>query len=1314
MPESRIAHYEITGKIGAGAMGEVYRARDTKLNREVAIKVLPDSFASNAESLGRFEREAQLLAALNHPHIATIFGIEEIEDTRAIVLELVEGETLQERLRHGPLSLEEVLPVFRQIAGALEAAHEKGIVHRDLKPGNIKFTAEGEAKVLDFGLAKAIEGAREETTEIDPEAPTLPVETTTPGMVLGTPAYMSPEQTRGQPVDKRTDVWAFGCCLYEALTGRKPFKAQTVSDMMAEVLKSDPDYTIVPVETPAEILSLLRRCLEKEPRRRLRDIGDIAIRLEETTETSRLSPAVPTETSPSAGGFKPLKAVAVLGAIALAVGLGFFLGRTPSPETSPVTAAPAIRSIAILPFENRKEDDNDWLAKDMAEVLRQKLGTIGGLVAKLDDISQESYRDAGKSFSEVASDLKVDALVIGNLVEHEGNYIVNVSMIRAQDGQDIPLGRFEQEAEKYSALEIEVATAIAEKIRSDLTPEERRRIIVSESVDLAAYRAYLTGLEHYDRKEFEIAETFFEEARRLDSTFADPIILTADMIKRRYLERFASLTPSEARAEARPEYQRAAEIDPDYPRLLGHLASLEWEEGDFVKSDATLRAAEEADPDNPVLMLFRSIFLFGIEGRYEEAIEEIEAALELYPQRLTFLQHRVLYEELSGNYEAALRRMEELKARFGAHGMEASEARCLLALKRFDELETLSQAVLAKDPDNLEVLGCRVRAQLAQGNSDAALPEIEERGEIRDEYVHCAYQAELGNWEAAFKSLSRPVDDKDTDLVYFLRSHDMLTLFGDDRRYWDLVEDIGFPALPIGHPYREKEQELRYGKSRADPIRSLAIVPFENRTDDPEFEDFTTIVRKELHARLASFEELDVRAVSQTKAAILGYDATLSGSLTHQDGELTVDLVLTGKDGGKRLLAPVAQPSEKLLTLQADVTLAVARQCAVTLDGTSIARLRSGDTANERAWSFYQRGLVEMDKVTKESSEKAEEWFLKAIEAADKGYLNPQISLAYLHWLPVIWGGGTTPPIEAYAEAIKVLDQADRFLKPEERERLELERAYFEMLANFDWEGLAVVLDRELRKPRDEIAPHVLWIRCWYLLFVTGHYTDALRDIQEARQREPGRVGHLDALAEVYTFMEEEAKAAKINEAMQGEQVDDMDRLLNLALNFKNLAKQEEDTGKAQQYLERALGSTKEARERFDDHPGALAVHAEVLAATAGKEVEARALLSRVEGIRSDSEKKVFVPAVWIARGYAELGESDDLEKAMDLLEAAHKHREGNSFLYNLRKPDLMRMLHKEQRYWDLIDRMNYQPLPPAHPFHKTEAKMRSWKKRGD
>jgi len=286
-----ISHYRITGKLGQGGMGEVYRATDTKLDREVAIKLLPEEFAQHPERLARFEREAKSLARLSHPNIAAIHGFDQHESLSFIVQELIEGDTLADRIVRGPLPAPEALKVFRQIAEALEAAHEKTIVHRDLKPANIKIDPTGRVKVLDFGLAKARfaggGSAKSRETTSDSMAPTITSEFTMPGKVMGTAAYMSPEQSRGLDVDKRTDVWAFGCCLYEALTGHRPFKGHTAGDVLAEVLKSDPDFTALPPETPSEVVTLLRRCLEKDPRRRLRDLGDIAITLEETSTISR-------------------------------------------------------------------------------------------------------------------------------------------------------------------------------------------------------------------------------------------------------------------------------------------------------------------------------------------------------------------------------------------------------------------------------------------------------------------------------------------------------------------------------------------------------------------------------------------------------------------------------------------------------------------------------------------------------------------------------------------------------------------------------------------------------------------------------------------------------------------------------------------------------------------------------------------------------------------------------------------------------------------------------------------------------------------
>ena len=277
---ARVGPYEIISALGAGGMGEVYRARDTKLNRDVAIKVLLASVASDPDRLARFSREAQVLASLNHPNIAHIHGLEDANGVTALILELVEGDDLSQRIARGAISLDEALPIARQIAEALEAAHEHGIIHRDLKPANIKVRSDGMVKVLDFGLAKAMDpAAASSATAMN--SPTLSIHATQAGIILGTAAYMSPEQAAGKAVDKRSDLWAFGVVLMEMLTGRPVFKGETVSHVLAAVLKDEPDWTALPADTPAPIRRLLRRCLEKDRRRRLADAADARLEIDE-------------------------------------------------------------------------------------------------------------------------------------------------------------------------------------------------------------------------------------------------------------------------------------------------------------------------------------------------------------------------------------------------------------------------------------------------------------------------------------------------------------------------------------------------------------------------------------------------------------------------------------------------------------------------------------------------------------------------------------------------------------------------------------------------------------------------------------------------------------------------------------------------------------------------------------------------------------------------------------------------------------------------------------------------------------------------
>ena len=326
---SRVGPYEIVALIGSGGMGEVYRARDTQLDRDVAIKILPDAVAGDPDRLMRFEREAKTLATLNHPHIAQIHGLEHLGTTRALVMELAEGEDLRQQIARGALAIDDALSIARQIADALEAAHDRGIVHRDLKPANIKVAADGNVKVLDFGLAKAIEDGTE-TSVSNMSSPTITSPTTTrAGVILGTAAYMSPEQARGRVVDKRTDIWAFGVVLYEMLTARRAFDGETVSDTLAVLLTRDVDLSALPRDTPATVRRLLARCLTRDTRMRLRDIGEARIAL------SGATPEVAAPAAPPPHSSRPwpwLAGAAVAGAAIALAGISALTSPASSPS----------------------------------------------------------------------------------------------------------------------------------------------------------------------------------------------------------------------------------------------------------------------------------------------------------------------------------------------------------------------------------------------------------------------------------------------------------------------------------------------------------------------------------------------------------------------------------------------------------------------------------------------------------------------------------------------------------------------------------------------------------------------------------------------------------------------------------------------------------------------------------------------------------------------------------------------------------------------------------------------------------------------
>ena len=344
-PGTTLGPYQVTAKIGEGGMGEVYRARDTKLDRDVALKVLPQAFTDDPDRLARFEREAKVLASLNHPNIGHIYGLEEAEGQKALVLELVEGPTLAERIKQGPIPVDEALPIAKQIAEALEAAHEQGIIHRDLKPANVKVKDDGTVKVLDFGLAKAFQPDASDVSASMSPTISLTAAATQMGMVIGTAAYMAPEQAKGRPVDKRADVWAFGVVLYEMFTGSRPFAGDDVSETLARVIDREPDWDTLPGNVPPGLSNFLRHCLQKNPKKRIRDIGDVSLALEGTFEPTVSTSAEPITAPQLQLWQRPVPAALALLVVAATASLAVWTMMRPD-----VTPAEVMR-FAIVPSD---------------------------------------------------------------------------------------------------------------------------------------------------------------------------------------------------------------------------------------------------------------------------------------------------------------------------------------------------------------------------------------------------------------------------------------------------------------------------------------------------------------------------------------------------------------------------------------------------------------------------------------------------------------------------------------------------------------------------------------------------------------------------------------------------------------------------------------------------------------------------------------------------------------------------------------------------------------------------------------------------
>ena len=581
-----LAHYEIVEKIGEGGMGTVWKAVDTVLERNVAIKILPDEFGEDAERLTRFKREARFLASLNHANIAAIYGLHEIDGTNFLCMELVPGDDLATRLRTGPLPVDEALKVGIQVAEALEATHIAGVIHRDLKPANVSLTSDGKVKVLDFGLAKSLAGPLAADSES-----TVSSAGSRTGIVMGTVGYMSPEQTRGQPLDARSDVWAFGCLLYEALVGRPAFGGETASDRIAAILKEDPDWTALPPEAPTELVEMLRRCLTKQPDGRPESMSEVREVLE------------------SARG-----------------GSGSSGNPAPAARTRPTG-----KSVAVLPFTNMSPDpEQDYLCEGIAEELIVQLGRLRDLSVAA-RTSTFQFKGSGFDMREVGERLGVDTLLEGSVRKSGDRLRITAQLVNVADGYRLWSERYDRTLDDIFEIQDEIAENIVERLEVALRPAEANELAAPAAGNVEAYDFYLRGRQYHHRwlrKGWEYAIDMYEKAIECDPAFAraySGIAETSVMI-------FVYLGANDAmRRRADEASLEGLELAPGRAETQAARAMvLSWLLGDEAAATKHFERALELDPKRSDT-LFAYAQARAREGEFEQAARLYEKVIELRP-----------------------------------------------------------------------------------------------------------------------------------------------------------------------------------------------------------------------------------------------------------------------------------------------------------------------------------------------------------------------------------------------------------------------------------------------------------------------------------------------------------------------------------------------------------------------------------------------------------------------------------------------------------------------------------------------------------
>jgi serine/threonine-protein kinase len=792
---SSLAHYRILQKLGAGGMGDVYLAEDTKLKRRLALKVLPAPLASDAEYLKRFEREAEAIAALNHPNIVTIYSVEEIGGVRCLTMELVEGGTLADRISAGPLAVREILDLAIPLADCLAAAHERGVIHRDLKPNNIMVSGEGRVKVLDFGLAKRVE---DETIRPDSRPSELLTEAplTAKGTVLGTIEYMAPEQLQGKSSDPRSDIFSLGVTLYEMASGVRPFRGSSMAELISSVLRDDqePILSLRP-DLPPELARLIDRSLEKSPDRRLQSAKDLRNELQAIRDTLILSKSRPipvTRVSAPRSRVSWLAYAALAAVAATAVWGGFVLARRTA--RPPAVAASAGPALAVLPMANLTGEP-EYFVDGMTDALISALGNIGSLRV----ISRQSimrYKGSTKTLPEIARELGVDIIVEGSVVKAGPRVRITAQLVRADPEKQLWTHSYERDFRDLLGLQSDVAVAIAREVQVKLTPQEKALLASARSVDPAVQDAYLQG-RYFQRSSEGLPKAIesFGRAIALDPTHAPSHAGLADSYA---LLGYTAVVSEELFSKAREEAQKALAIDSTLAEAHATLGFVRlFHDWDWAGAEKQFRLAIANNASSAYAHQLYWGYLEAM-GRRKEALGEIQLARQLDPLSLVNGLDLAVHYFFAGDRDAAIaqcRKILDMNPKFAP-----AELWLWIAYDRKGQREEayrhLLQTLRLYRHDSA---AAAVEETYAKSGYPAAVQKAaEELAEIsRTRYVDSNQIAWLwsasGNREGALRWLEQAFDRRAAVLVWLNVPGEFEPLRGDPR-FQALLARLRFPA----------------------------------------------------------------------------------------------------------------------------------------------------------------------------------------------------------------------------------------------------------------------------------------------------------------------------------------------------------------------------------------------------------------------------------------------------------------------------------------------------------------------------------------